>query len=209
MATKTAKWLCSLLFLLSAAAGCSIVSTDSAPVARLHSTPDSGSAPLLVHLDASASSDRDGTIASYAWSIDETHQLQGSIVDYTFTTSGIHSIELTVVDNEGLLSSQSVSIEIENTAPTVSCRLSTDMPAPGEWVTFDSSGSLDSDGSIVDVTWAFGDGSTLRGSKVGHAYANEGSYVVTLTVKDNCGASATLTHSIIVLTPSPSRGCGG
>jgi PKD repeat protein len=40
---------------------------NPAPTASFTATPASGRAPLRVSLDASASSDRNGSIASYAW----------------------------------------------------------------------------------------------------------------------------------------------
>ena len=37
------------------------------PVARFFASPESGSAPLLVSFDASASNDPDGVIENYSW----------------------------------------------------------------------------------------------------------------------------------------------
>ena len=55
---------------------------------------------------------------------------------------------------------------------------------------FDGSSSHDSDGSIVYYKWSFGDGSPGYGEKVSHKYAESGKYIVTLTVKDDDGATA-------------------
>ncbi|HEC89111.1 MAG TPA: PKD domain-containing protein [Thermoplasmatales archaeon] len=55
---------------------------------------------------------------------------------------------------------------------------------------FDGSTSYDSDGNIVSYKWSFGDGSTEYGEKVSHKYAESGKYIVTLTVKDDDGATA-------------------
>lgn len=206
---RKAKPLLVLTLVLFLTSGCSLLSVETPPIAVAHVSPSTGKAPLAARLDASASSDPDGTIASCTWSIDQTDELRGMTATYTFTTSGTHWIELTVIDDDGLASAQSVRVDVENVAPKVSCQLSTDGAAPEEWVTFDASGSLDTDGTIVDVTWAFGDGSSQRGSIVRHAYVREGTYLVTLTVEDNCGARATLTHTIVVFTPSPSGGCSG
>ena len=45
--------------------GC--LTQNVAPTASFTATPTSGQAPLAVSFDASASSDPDGTIASYTW----------------------------------------------------------------------------------------------------------------------------------------------
>jgi PKD repeat protein len=59
-------------------------------------------------------------------------------------------------------------------------------------VTFNGSGSYDSDGgSIVSYTWDFGDGTTGEGAIPQHTYSMEGIYTVSLTVVDDEGASNT------------------
>jgi PKD repeat protein len=63
---------------------------------------------------------------------------------------------------------------------------------------FDASASSDSDGTIVDYSWSFADGTTGSGVTTSHAYASAGTYNVTLTVSDNSGASGAVTKSITV-----------
>ncbi len=68
----------------------------------------------------------------------------------------------------------------------------------GLTVNFDASASHDPDGTIVSYAWDFGDGSTGSGKTVSHTYASAGSYTVTLTVKDNNGATSAATNSITI-----------
>ena len=60
----------------------------------------------------------------------------------------------------------------------------------GESITFSASSSSDSDGSIVDYAWVFGDGTTGSGITVTHVYTQAGSYQVALTVTDDGGLTA-------------------
>ncbi len=53
---------------------------------------------------------------------------------------------------------------------------------------FDASGSYDSDGSIIDYIWSFGDGNSGNGVTTSYTYTNDGAYIVSLTVTDNGGA---------------------
>jgi len=69
----------------------------------------------------------------------------------------------------------------------------------GEVVTFDGSGSSDSDGTIVSYSWEFGDTNTDTGVTVTHAYATTGNYTVNLTVTDNDGLNGTDTHNITII----------
>lgn len=52
---------------------------------------------------------------------------------------------------------------------------------------FDASGSSDSDGTIVDYSWDFGDGGTGSGTSVSHEYSSAGTFTVSLTVTDDDG----------------------
>ncbi|MCB9100969.1 MAG: LysM peptidoglycan-binding domain-containing protein [Anaerolineales bacterium] len=71
-------------------------------------------------------------------------------------------------------------------------------------VIFDGSGSADPDGAIETYTWEFGDGTpTEDGQSVTHGYKNNGTYQATLTVTDNCGATATDTADVTVVGPTP------
>jgi PKD domain len=56
----------------------------------------------------------------------------------------------------------------------------------------------DPNGPVVAFDWSFGDGATGRGRLVGHAYAREGSYQVTLRLTDSAGLRATSTRTIRV-----------
>lgn len=66
----------------------------------------------------------------------------------------------------------------------------------GETITFDGSLSVDPDGTIVDFSWDFGDGTSRSGVTVAHVYAAPGAYSATLTVTDDRGATDTATVSV-------------
>ena len=68
----------------------------------------------------------------------------------------------------------------------------------GQALTFDGSGSTDSDGSIVSYAWTFGDGSTGSGVSPSHTYSSPGSFTATLTVTDNAGATASASASVTI-----------
>jgi hypothetical protein len=69
------------------------------PVAVIRATPPSGAAPLTVDLSGSESTDADGEIVVYTWSID--HELDvGMQVTHVFE-AGCHPIELSVTDDDG------------------------------------------------------------------------------------------------------------
>lgn len=69
---------------------------------------------------------------------------------------------------------------------------------------FSSAASTDSDGKIVSNHWDFGDGSTSDASSPSHIFAGSGTYIVTLTLKDDRGASASITQPVTISTPAVS-----
>jgi PKD repeat protein len=59
--------------------------------------------------------------------------------------------------------------------------------------------SKDVDGTIVAWSWSFGDGGTSTAQNPSHTYAAEGTYSVTLTVRDNRGSTASVTNAANVI----------
>lgn len=86
-----------------------------------------------------------------------------------------------------------------NVAPTAAFTAAT----TGLSVAVDAAGSVDSDGTISSYAWTFGDGATASGATAAHPYASAGTYTVGLTVTDDRGATATVTHDVVVQDPPP------
>ena len=72
-----------------------------------------------------------------------------------------------------------------------------------ESITFNASESCDPDGTIVSYYWDFGDDTNATGVVVEHAYSDNGNYLVTLTVTDDDGATATATAAKCILNSPP------
>jgi len=196
-----------------ALSGCSflgVLPSNEPPTAVIAADPVQGRAPLHVRFDASASFD-DGTIAEYLWTFEPTQGgewADGVCNEHSFETSGAHTVRLKVTDEAGLAGEAEVTITVENTPPLPSCRFSSDSPVVGEWILFDASTSFDPDGRLVDFLWEFGDGTSTRGTRVGHAYEEVGVYSVCLTIEDNAGAKTSLVHTFTVHLGG-GGGCGG
>ncbi|MGB5474072.1 MAG: PKD domain-containing protein [Gammaproteobacteria bacterium] len=81
----------------------------------------------------------------------------------------------------------------------------------GQPVTFDGTGSSDSDGTIASYAWTFGDGGNGTGVSPTHTYTSAGTFTVTLTVTDNAGAtdSATSTATIAAAPQAPVADANG
>ncbi|MCK4570635.1 PKD domain-containing protein [Candidatus Bipolaricaulota bacterium] len=177
-----------------------IGSSNQAPVAAFSWTPTHPMVNEWVQLNATASTDADGTIASYAWNFGDGSTGTGSQVWHRFSISGTYVVSLTVTDDDGATDSTSLAIQVgpSNQSPVANFTFSPPNPLVNGWVQFDASSSSDPDGSIANYAWDFGDGSTGTGSVVWHRFTNATMYMVTLTVTDNDGATNANTQMVQV-----------
>lgn len=65
-----------------------------------------------------------------------------------------------------------------------------------------TSTATDSDGSIAQYAWTFGDGGSASTANPSHTYGAAGTYTVTLTVTDNNGATDSASASVTVTEPT-------
>ena len=170
------------------------------PTCSLYASPSSGYVPLIVTFSLNAS-DSDGYIES--WSLDcngygiadyNGNGKPPTTLSHTYHNAGTYIANLTVMDNNSTFAYATVTIvvnEVENKPPHADFTYSINNLT----VTFTDS-SYDEDGSIVSYHWDFGDGNTSNERNPSHAYNQEGTYSVSLTVKDNDGASNAKTVSI-------------
>jgi PKD repeat protein len=101
------------------------------PIAHATTTPTSGSAPLAVAFDGSASSDADGSIVSYAWTFGDGGSANGTTANHTYTTAGSYSATLTVTDNQGATGTTTIGITVNSgqTAPATPSNLTASVGA--------------------------------------------------------------------------------
>jgi hypothetical protein len=74
--------------------------SNQAPTAIFTVSPTNGDAPLTVTLDASSSTDSDGTIVLYKWSASDGQTASGKRVNMTFPNAGTYTISLVVTDDQ-------------------------------------------------------------------------------------------------------------
>ena len=172
----------------------------------------------------STSTDPDGDALSASWDItgDGIPDRTGDVVSVSFAAAGPVTVALTVADAAGESASttrtltvkapaEAVAPEPVQTAPPPPANLAPsavfafDPPVPnvGQTVSFTSSSS-DADGTIAAQRWDLnGDGrfGDAAGATVTYAFAQHGSHVVRLRVRDSSGATATLARTVTVNAP--------
>ncbi len=158
---------------------------------------------LSVRVDASASSDPEGTPLSYAWSWgDGSPNSAGRVALHNYASYGAYTVTLTVTDAAGQTATVSQNILVEEAARTNLVPVAdfeVDMGGGGTNAAMQfHDRSEDADGSIVAWHWDFGDGTTSNLTDPTHRYAGDGEKQVSLTVTDDWGESDTATQTIVV-----------
>ena len=83
------------------------------PVPALLALPTSGTAPLLVTVNATGSVDPDGSIVSYQWDFGNGQTANGLLSQVTYTTAGTYTITLTVRDNKNATATATETIVVD------------------------------------------------------------------------------------------------
>lgn len=174
--------------------------TNTAP------TPSFTSALSGLHasVNASASSDVQGPISSYAWSWgDGSAAGTGAQATHTYASPGTYTVTLTTTDAGGAASTLTRQIIIPTgsggAAANQSPQARFSAASAGLQLSVAGASSVDPDGAIAAYSWNWGDG-TAAGSGVSaaHTFASAGTYNVALTVTDGGGAPSTMTRAIAV-----------
>jgi hypothetical protein len=185
---------------------------NAAPVADSNG-PYAGNEGSPITFDASGSYDPDGSIDLYEWDFDGdgVYDVSSATSTAIFTWGDDHTgtVELRVTDNNGLSGTDTATITVNNVAPTASFYVEQpeDFILPYHSLTFngafEDAGWLDTHAA----TWDFGDDTIVSGTltPIGtttaeHAYAEPGTYTVTLTVTDDDGGVGYHEEEVIVIS---------
>jgi hypothetical protein len=175
---------------------------EAGPNQLLHDLDRNGQ--VTVALDGSGSLDSDGTIVSYVWTLGATQIATGQTAVVVLPT-GVHSVVLTVTDNEGATGQDTVVLRL-NAPPTALAGEDQTVEADASGyalVTLNGSGSSDPDGNLVDWRWETG-GELLGdgGVAVRQFELPVGVHVITLIVADQDSATGEDTVTVTVLPPT-------
>ncbi len=132
---------------------------------------------------------------TYSWNFsDNTNPVIGQNVNHTFADNGTYNVVLSVTDKDGAVTNQTTSIKVDNVAPTIANITKPTTIKEGETVTFSATAIDPGINDTLTYSWSFGDNTQPAiGENVSHAFADNGTYNVVLTVTDKDGAATTQT----------------
>lgn len=103
----------------------SFVSGNRKPIAKINVDKISGAAPQTVNISGKDSVDYDKESLTYQWKINgEIVNSATADIQYTFQKNGDHIVELTVIDESGLQSIQTLTILVGNSEPEITISMS-------------------------------------------------------------------------------------
>ena len=195
-----------------------ILSNDIPPVATDDFATTNEDIPLWV-LALANDYDPDGTLVPSSVTVISTpahgatsvNTSTGAILyspeaDYHGADSFIYQVS----DNEGATDLATVSMTTLsiNDPPVASFIYEPSLPQINQLIYFNST-SYDVDNAIINWTWDFGDGTTGYREYETHSYTLVQSYTVTLTVRDELGATGTVTMIVTSHPPPLEVNAGG
>ena len=109
-----------------------------------------------------------------------------------------------IVDDDDVIAAQAWALHgIDNRPPQAMLALSSVSGMAPLLVTGNGSGSTDPDGQVLTYAWNFGDGTIATGVAPNHTYTQRGTYIVTLTVSDPYGMTATASQTVYATNRAP------
>lgn len=178
-------------------------SGNIAPFATLNVTPTQGTTATTFSVSMSGTHDQNGDSITYqiAWGDGSTtNSMSGS---HQYSASGGYTITATATDQHGATESRTRQVLVDNRAPVAQFSVT---PSSGDRSTTFSAnmtGSSDPDGDSLTYRIDWGDGAVTNAISGSHVYSGVGTHVVTGTVTDSRGASASTSREVVVSNRPP------
>lgn len=190
------------ILLVSATFSCHI-DIPLKPVAKFRFTPESGcQAPCEVTFISESEN-----AAALQWDFNDGQTGTGKEIKHTFTSGKVYEVKLMAKGVDGGTSGETRSVKIDAAAASApeadfKYTITNDSIAPAT-VTFNNQSK-----NATSYTWDFGDTSSASNTSTAqnpvHTYSNAGSYVVTLTAKNDENVTDTQTYPIVIKAAVPS-----
>ena len=173
------------------------VGLPNAPTADFSVSPSAAIAGQTIFFSADASNAANGhNIVQYSWNYGDGTTDSGQDVSHAYAQAGTYNVVLTIIDDAAQKATKTVQVAISSGNPIA---LFTASPAGGHTMNFDGSASTAfNNATIVNYSWAFGDGQFGTGQTPNHPYGVAGSFNVRLTVTDSNGRTGSTSQSVTV-----------
>jgi RHS repeat-associated protein len=144
-------------------------------------------------------------ILTYSWNFgDNAPAVSGQNVTHTFADNGTYTVTLVVTDKQGIATSQTTTVQVDNVAPTIRNILKPNRINEGQAAQFSVTAADPGTQDTLTYSWNFGDNTSAEaGQTVSHTFADNGIYDVVVTATDKDGGATTKTVKITVSNVAP------
>jgi PKD repeat protein len=155
----------------------------------------SGKAPLTIYLNYKHNSEN-VKIISNEWKLGDGTTSKEKKFYHTYDQIGSYTITLTLLDENGLIKTNSTEIYVEENIPP-KAKIKADKTSGRVPLKIEFTGNaFDKDGKITSYQWDFGDKSIIQNTtsnqqNKSYNYIRAGTYIVNFTVTDDNGAKDT------------------
>ncbi|MBI2269550.1 MAG: PKD domain-containing protein [Bacteroidetes bacterium] len=134
-------------------------------------------------------------ITNWNWDFGDGNTSTAQNPGHTYAAPGTYTVVLSI--------SGSVCTRTTSQTVTIPPKPTAEFTAPSACITFPTKFTDGSTGtSLYEWKWEFGDGYISNNQNPYHTYGSPGNYTVKLTVTDVTGCSSTVTHTVVVSSPS-------
>lgn len=155
---------------------------------------DSGSFSALA-------TDPGGDALSYSWDFGDGSTGSGASVSHAWSQDGTYTVKVTASDGTASVT-DSLTVVVTNAAPSLLTASGTD-GEEGSALAFAAVGSDPGSDDVLTYTWDFGDGTTDTGDVISHAFPDNGTYTVTVTVTDPGGLADSDSFTVNITNANP------
>jgi PKD repeat protein len=171
------------------------VADNTAPIAEIAATPESGIAPLSVQFDPQVQGG-DAPL-DFAWDFGDGETSESRRPSHTFQSAGDYTTSVTVTDQNGDVATDTITVTVtDNTVPSVGPTATPESGLAPLQVQFSSNAS-GGDGALT-YAWNFGDGNSSTTENPVHTYQSSGEFTASVTVTDQNGDATSGTVDISV-----------
>jgi PKD repeat protein len=177
------------------------------PVAQFIYWPEAPDTLTDVYFESTSYSE-DGAmpIERWSWSFGDGTTGEGQWVHHRFAAAGEYEVILAIETHGGLTAATTRLVTVTQAdlpGPEVSFSVWPSSPFVGQHATFYASLWDPAYAWFESVEWDFGDGGTASGAYVTHAFAEVGTYTVTVTATTWDGRTGMYSQDVTVTTPPP------
>jgi PKD repeat protein len=153
-----------------------------------------------------AASDAGPDTLTWTWDPgDGSPTIDGATASHTYAEDGTWTATVTVDDGDGGTATGSVDVQVNNVAPTIASLGSNGPKGEAAAVALTASATDPGSEDVLTYAWDFGDGSPAgSGASVSHAWTDDATWTVTLTVTDDDGGTVSDTLDVVITNVAPS-----